>query len=159
MKIDPQQWLERLVPRERRFVLLGTVGAALLLVFGGAWRLHNAVAASERRIAAKTADLAWMQAVAPAMQAAPPAAGDGGESLPLLVDRTAREAGLDTTLAGSEPAGPRGLRVRFNAASFDALVAWLAALHSQYGVHVGSANIERVGTEGTVNATVVLLRS
>jgi type II secretory pathway component PulM len=158
MKIDPREWLERLAPRERRLVLYGAAAAALLIVLGGAWRMHQSIEAGERRIASKTADLAWMQAVAPAVQATPRTPG-GDESLPLLVDRTAREAGLASSLAGSEPAGPAGVRVRFSGAAFDAILAWIATLQSQHRVSVGSASIERVGTEGIVNATILLQRS
>ncbi|MFO1377509.1 MAG: type II secretion system protein GspM [Steroidobacteraceae bacterium] len=158
MKRDPRQWLEHLAPRERRFVLWGAAGCVALALLGAGLRLHHAIQAGEKRIATKTADLAWMQSVAPAVQAAP-VVRDGSESLPLLIDRTAREAGLASALAGSEPTGPDGLRVRFNAASFDAIVAWIAALESRYGVGVGGASIERVGSEGSVNATITLHRS
>lgn len=158
MRVDPRQWLEGLAPRERRVVLWGAAGAMVLVLLGAGLRLHHAIDAGEKRIAAKAADLAWMQSVAPAVQAAP-VARDGSESLPLLIDRTAREAGLASVLAGSEPAGPSGLRVRFNSASFDAIVAWIAALESQHGVGVDTASIERVGSEGTVNATITLHRS
>jgi len=158
MKVDPRQWLGGLAPRERRVVLLGAAAAVVLVLLGAGLRLHHAIDAGEKRLAAKAADLAWMQSVAPAVQAAPVARA-GSESLPLLIDRTAREAGLASALAGSEPAGPNGLRVRFNAASFDAIVAWVAALESQYGVGVGTASIERVGSEGSVNATITLHRS
>jgi len=158
MKPDPRQWLEQLAPRERRIVLWGATGCVALTLLGAGLRLHHAIEAGEKRIAAKSADLAWMQSVAPAVQAAP-VAPEESESLPLLIDRTAREAGLASALAGSEPAGPDGLRVRFNAASFDAIVAWIAALESRYGVGVGAASIERVGSEGGVNATITLHRS
>lgn len=157
MNIDPRQWLGQLAPRERRFVVIGAVSAAVMLLAAGAWSIHRAVEAGERRVAAKSADLAWMQSVAPAVQAAPPVADR--ESLPLLVDRTAREAGLAAALAGAEPAGASGVRVRFNEASFDAIIAWIAALQSQYRVTVGSASIEHQGSEGTVNATILLQRS
>lgn len=157
MSVDPRQWLRQLAPRERRFVFIGAVVAGALLVAAGTWRLHRAVEAGERRVAAKTADLAWMQSVAPAVQAAPPT-GDA-ESLPLLIDRTAREAGLAASLAGAEPAGAAGVRVRLKEASFDVIVAWIAALQTQHRVTVGSASIERLGSEGTVNATILLQRS
>ena len=157
MRVDPRQWLQQLAPRERRFVTIGVAVAAVLLLGGGAWRLHHAVEAGERRVAAKAADLGWMQAMAPAVQAAPAAADS--ESLPLLIDRTARDAGLAASLAGSEPAGPSGVRVQFRAASFDAIVAWIAALQDQHRLTVGSASIERVESDGLVNATILLQRS
>jgi general secretion pathway protein M len=109
------------------------------------------------RVAQKTADLAWMQASAPqAMAAAGVAqAGGGGESLVVLVDRTAREAGLGTSLRDQSPDGNDGLRLQIEGASFDTLVTWLANLQQQYGVSIESATIG-AASPGLVNATLSL---
>lgn len=157
--LDPRPWLARLQPREQLMVLAGAALGAVLIVAGGLWRLHSAVAAAETRIANKTADLAWMQAVAPQVRAAQATAGTGDEPLALLLDRTAREAGLDGAIAGTEPAGPTAVRVRITAASFDALVAWLGALQTRYRVDLRSATIERTEGPGLVNASLMLDRS
>jgi general secretion pathway protein M len=156
---DPRVWFAQLAPRERSQVLLGGLVAAALILAGVAWRLHAAVGAAERRIATRSGDLALMQAVAPQVQASQASAGRGDEPLALLIDRSAREAGLDAALAGTEPAGPTAVRVRLNAASFDALVAWLGALQSQYGVEVRTGTIERAEAVGTVDASFMLARS
>jgi general secretion pathway protein M len=79
-----------------------------------------------------------------------------GESLLVIVDRSARESGLASSLAGSEPSGPGGLSVRLEKASFDALIAWLARLSQQNGIRVDTATIENGGAPGIVNAAVVL---
>lgn len=157
--LDPRPWLARLQPREQRMVQLGAAVAAVLILVGGLWRVHAAVGAAEARVATKTADLAWMQAAAPQVRAAQSMAGPSDEPLALLVDRTAREAGLDGAIAGTEPAGPTTVRVRMTAASFDALVAWLGALQSQYRVDLRSASIERTEAPGLVNASLMLDRT
>jgi type II secretory pathway component PulM len=105
-------------------------------------------------VEAKRADLAWMQAVAPRIRALPAARPD--ESLPLLVDRTAREAGLAGALSGSDPAGPGALRVRLQGASFDAMVVWLGRLQQERGIVVDSASVDAGDEEGLVNASLVL---
>jgi type II secretory pathway component PulM len=68
----------------------------------------------------------------------------------------ARETGVAQALTGSQSSGNGGLRVRAEKAGFDALVAFLGALSTQYGVSIENASIESVGTAGIVNATLVL---
>lgn len=149
-----RDWYASLAERERRTVLTGAVVAIVLLVVGGVWQLHAARSAASARVETKRADLAWMQAVAPRVQAMP--RGQSSESLPLLVDRTARDAGLAQALSGADPAGSGGLRVRFEAASFDALVTWLARVQQERGLVVESASVDGTDTEGLVNASLVL---
>ena len=149
-----QAWYASLAERERKTLLYGGLVAAALVVFGGIWKLGSAVEAAESRVEAKRADLAWMQAVAPRIRALPAARPD--ESLPLLVDRTAREAGLAGALSGSDPAGPGALRVRLQGASFDAMVVWLGRLQQERGIFVESANVDAGDEEGLVNASLVI---
>ena len=142
--------------RERAIVIGGAVVTAVLLLFLIIVPLDRSVAGAQERLTKKRADLAWMQSVAPelASAAVPPAAT--GESLLLIVDRSARESGLAGSLAGSDPGGPGRLAVRLEKAPFDLLVAWLARLAQQNGVSVDSANIEAAGAAGLVNAAIVL---
>jgi general secretion pathway protein M len=150
------QSFAELSPRERRLVSVGAVVGALLLVFGILIPLDRSVTHAQQRLEKKHADLSWMQSVAPELQSAalPPAAS--GESLLVIIDRSARESGLAGSLAGSEPGGPGALSVRLEKAPFDALVAWLTRLAQQNGVTIDSATIERAGEPGKVNAALVL---
>lgn len=147
-------WYGSLAPRERKVALYGGIAAVLLLLIGGIWQLHASAAATAERLEGKRADLAWMQAVTPRLQAMPAVRSD--ESLPLLVDRTARDTGLSQALSGADPANNGGLRVRFEGAPFDALVVWLARIRQERGLVVEMANIDSAGAEGLVNATLVL---
>lgn len=148
------EWYGSLAERERKAVLYGGITAVLLLVVGGIVKLGAAVDAAEARVETKRADLAWMQAVAPRLRAMPARRPD--ESLPLLVDRTARDAGLAGALSGSDPAGQGALRVRLQDAPFDAMVLWLGRLQQERGVFVESASIDATEAEGLVNASLVL---
>jgi general secretion pathway protein M len=144
--------------RERRIVVIGGVCAALLLVFGVIVPLDRSVAHEHARIAAKQADLVWMRAVAPELVAAGPAANapTSQQSMLVVVDRAAREAGLGSALTSSEPSGAGGLQVRLEKAPFDAIVGWLARLSEQDGIRVDSATMDNAGQPGVVNAGVVL---
>jgi general secretion pathway protein M len=142
--------------RERRLLIIGAVAFVLLLLFGVLVPLDRTVSHAQQRLTRKQNDLAWMKGVAPelALTAPPPAAT--GESLLVIVDRTAREAGLASSLSGSEPGAAGTLSVRLEKAPFDTLVGWLARLAAQNGVSVDSATIEKAGAPGLVNAAIVL---
>ncbi len=150
------QWFTELSGREQRIVQAGAVVVLLIFVMGVLLPLDRSVAQARQRLTKKGTDLAWMQGVASELAAAPQPASTAGESLLVIVDRSARESGLAGSLAGSEPAGPGGLSLRLQKAPFDALVAWLARLAQQNGIRVDSATIDSAGSPGLVNAAVIL---
>lgn len=142
--------------RERKLLVIGAVAAVLLVLLGVLVPLDRSVSHAQQRLTKKRTDLAWMQSVAPELSLAAPAPAASGESLLVIIDRTAREAGLASSLAGSEPGTGNSLSVRLEKAPFDSVVAWLARLAAQNGVSVDSATIEKSGGAGLVNAAVVL---
>jgi general secretion pathway protein M len=142
--------------RDRRFLVIGAVALVLLVVLGVLVPLDRSVSHAQQRLQRKQTDLVWMQGVAPELAMTAPAAAATGESLLVIVDRTARESGLASSLAGSEPGATGSLSIRLEKAPFDALVAWLARLAAQNGVSVDSATIEKGGAPGLVNAAIVL---
>jgi general secretion pathway protein M len=148
--------LAALSPRERRLLLAGVIAAVAILIFGMLIPLDRGVAHAQQRLAKKRADLSWMQTMAPQVALLPPSSVANGESLLVIVDRSARESGLASALSGSEPGGPGNLSVRLEKAPFDGLVGWLARLAQQNGVTVDSAIIEKTGAPGLVNANIVL---
>jgi len=154
-------WLDSLAERERRLVVWGGGIAGVFVVVGVLiLPLYAAASNKAERVARKEQDLAWMRGVAAEVQAAGPATATGGnESLVVTVDQTARAAGLGSSLAGSQPSGTGGIRVRLDNASFDVLIGWLAQLHQQHGLTVESATIDRTATSGIVNANVILKKA
>jgi len=147
--------LDSLSERDRRMLLIG--GAIIIvLVIYVIVQLDTSVSSAHKRIKRKTEDLAWIQQAAPEIIATNPTGMSGNESLLVIVDRSARESGLDKSLAGSEPSGPGGLSVRLQKASFDQLVMWLSRLGQQNGIRVDSASIDNAGSPGLVNAAIVL---
>ena len=149
--------LDSLSERDRRTLLLGG-GVAVLLLLYVIIQLDSSVSSAHKRILKKQTDLTWMRSVAPEIAANSSfrAPGGGGQSLLVIVDRSARESGLASALAGSDPAGPGGLSVRLQKAPFDTLISWLARLGQQNGIRVDTASIESAGSPGLVNASIVL---
>lgn len=151
-----EQWLAQLSQRDRRLLAIMAAVAVLLIIFVVLLPLDRSVAQTQARLARKHTNHEWMQTVAPELAASPQPPASGGEPLVVIVDRSAREAGLAGALAGSEPAGTGGLSLRLQKAPFDLLVAWLARLAQQNGIRIDSATIDGAGEPGLVNAAVVL---
>jgi general secretion pathway protein M len=154
-----RQWLDGLAPRERNLVYVAAAFLGIAIVYFAIVLPVTSVARHrEARIAQKTSDLAWMRQVAPQVMAA--AAAGGGtasdESLVVLVDRTARESGIGSSVRDQSPAGQDGLQLRLEGAPFDLLVAWLANLQQQHGVRVDAAIIGAASAPGLVNANLTL---
>ena len=104
-------------------------------------------------------DLAWMSVNLPEIRAGGAmVAPDTGEAPMVLVDRIGREAGLGSTMRGTQPSGA-GVRVQLEAARFDTLVAWLATLEERHGLEVESISVDRTGRPGLVNVNVTLTPS
>jgi len=154
-----RQWLDGLAPRERNLVYAAAALLGIAIVyFAVVLPVTSAARAREARIVQKTGDLDWMRQVAPQVMAAS-AAGSGmasDESLVVLVDRTARESGIGSSIRDQTPAGQNGLQLRLEGAPFDLLVAWLASLQQQYGVRVDAAIIGAANAPGLVNANLTL---
>jgi general secretion pathway protein M len=151
------QYYAKLSERERRIAIYGGIAALLLLILAIVLPLQRHVGALEQRVERKRDDLVWLRSMAPQLAGlrsnGPPPLR---ESLVVVVDRTARQSGLERALVGSQPSGDGGLNVRLEQTSFDGLVSWLAQLRESYGVRVDSAVVEAGNAVGSVNASLVL---
>jgi general secretion pathway protein M len=150
-----------LQPREQMLVATagGLIGIALLyLIFFGP--LATNLAKRQDRVARKEQDIVWMQSAANAVRvaAANRAGATGGESIVVVINRSAQQAGIVNSLTNQSPQGETGIRVRLEKVNFDALVMWLGLLDQQFDVHIENANIDRADKAGLVNATVSLTR-
>ncbi|MGC8517341.1 MAG: type II secretion system protein GspM [Steroidobacteraceae bacterium] len=151
--------LSRLSRRERRILLFGAIIAAGLFVLAVVLPLERSVAALHRSVAHRRSELAWMRRVAPELAAAGPPGANGTLPLIVLIDQSARRAGLSAALTGSAPEGPDILQVRLQRAPFDTLIAWLARLEQRDGVVVRAARIQAAKGAGLVDAALTLKRS
>jgi general secretion pathway protein M len=153
-------WYAGLQERERRTVTVGGVAvAALILVFGILLPLHTALSTAVRGNETKRQDLEWMQVNASEVRAAfNQLPADTHEAPVVLVDRLGREHGLASSLRGTQPNG-NGVRVQLEAAPFDTMVAWLAALDERYGLSIESITLDRTAKPGLVNASITFTQS
>ena len=156
MKLPGNLSLDSLSEKDLRTLKIGGIVAALLLVYV-LIQLDSSVSSAHKRITKKSDDLVWMRSnMGELASAATLPGGSGGQSLLVIVDRSAHESGLASSLAGSEPSGPNGLSVRLQKAPFDNVVGWLGRLSQQNGIRVDSASSENAGSPGMVNAALVL---
>jgi type II secretory pathway component PulM len=122
--------------------------------------LYKAIAVRQARVELKQKDLAWMRSSVNAVRtAAMQSGGAVGESLVVLINRTAQQAGLAGALVNQAPSGENSIRVRLERGNFDSIVGWLGALELQSGIRVDTASFDRADKPGVVNASLVLTRS
>jgi general secretion pathway protein M len=154
-------WLER-NPRERLILIGGAAAAVLIIVTMFIWlplqrgttELRGAVAEKTRVLA----DLRRAQALG---------TGDASDGAPLsatqsligLVASTGQSHELVfTRTAPDTTAGADAIRVSFEGAKFDDLVAWLALLERDYGVTVDSFSVNGARSPGLVTGQAFLRR-
>ena len=158
-----KDWFSSLQARERAIVVIGGVLVLIVAIYMLALApFYAAVKSRAERVAQKEGDLAWMRSVGGEVMAlnasSPTSVAPTNESLVVLIDRTARECGLGAALTGQTPNGDNGIRVRLEQAEFDKLVVCLGSLQQAHAVNIESANIDRTGKPGFVNASLVLTR-
>ena len=154
-------WFDNLEHRDQTVVSAGAVLVALIVAWGFIWTpLRGGASELDGAVAEKQQLLATLQRVE-ALGGPMPARINAAttQSLVLMVDETHRAHGLTGSLSRTQPDGTDGIRVTFQAASFDSLVNWLVALQRSYGVVVESANFSGSRQAGFVSATLVLRRS
>jgi general secretion pathway protein M len=159
-----KDWFNSLQPRERAIVAGGAALVALVALYTFALApFYKTLHDRSERVARKESDVAYMRSVAGELQALganqPMSAAPTGESLVVLVDRTARECGLGTSLTGQTPNGETGIRVRLESAAFDVLMKCLGNLQQVHAISIESASFDRASRSGLVNANLVLNRA
>lgn len=160
-----KQWFDALAPREKLLVLLATVLTIIaILVIGVLRPLAVNRSRLNEQVTDKQAVLADIERVAARLGQAggrntPPGSRAGGESLVVLIDRTTRSRGLGSYLRRNEPDGASSIRLRFENAPFDDLIAWVAEMQVSHGVGVTSASVEPAAGVGRVSASLQLTRA
>jgi type II secretory pathway component PulM len=137
-------------------------GAVLAIAIVCLWifALNKSLNGRQALVDRKQQDLVWMRSMSNTvrMAAASRPGGASGESLVVLINRTAQQAGIASALTNQAPQGDNSIRVRLERANFDAVVGWLGMLEQQFGIQTESASLDRGESLGIVNASLVLTR-
>jgi general secretion pathway protein M len=155
-------WWNGLAGREQRIVAIGGLLVALMLGWAFVW--HPLVvkrAALRDEVDAQQRDLAFVRVAAADVDRLRATGKQGrrdrqGRALLALADATALAAGLDGARKRVEPVGATGVRVSFEIARFDALIAWIEGLTRDYGIEAIDVSADRADGVGLVNARVTL---
>lgn len=156
-----RQRFAALEPRERQFLISGTVALAAIVLFLAIvqplWQYRER---ASDRVAAQRELVAWMRGAVGVLRergpAAPAVNTDG--SLLALADTSARAAGLAQSMRRIQQDGENAVRVRLEAASFDSVVLWLDNLEKRSGVVASEMTVERAEGAGLVDVTLTLTR-
>lgn len=157
-----QEWFDQLAPRERLMVAGCSIVIGLALIWTFAIQpIFVGGAALQVRVAEKQARLANLHELAsqitPGTSSRPSNVQGSRDSIVVIIDRTTRERNLASYLKRNQPEGDSGVRLRFEDAPFDELMAWIGELQN-YGMTTATANLDQAGT-GRVNCSLLLSRS
>jgi type II secretory pathway component PulM len=150
-------WFFGLQQRERWIVAIGAAAAVVIIVWGFGMQLRSELASLRASVDTKQRlliDVARIEGELPATVVNDRQGRD--QTLAVIVDNTARSHGLNPTRVRAN--GPSGVDVSIQGGSFDALVAWLVALHGTYGVDVDTAQFTSAREPGLVNGQLSLRR-
>lgn len=156
-----RHWFLGLETRERW--LVGAGGTLLVLTLLYVLAIEPFVQSKSTlasKVATREANLAWMQQTLPRVQqlrGSATAVGTLKGSLLATVDASAKKNGLGNAIRTiQQDNNGRAVRIRLEAASFDAIVRWLDTLRSSYGITVESISIDKGDANSTVNASLTL---
>lgn len=156
-----QTWLDSLNPRERRLVVAGGIFLGLFILYQLTWApFANGMAEMQTKVSKKQEDLLWMQQAA--QEARSLQGGSAGRrpvhtgSLLGLIEKTARQRGLGSSIRKVQPEGQKGVRIWLDRVAFDAVMTWLDELQVKQGVMVSSLAAERTPQEGWVNIRMLV---
>jgi type II secretory pathway component PulM len=151
-------WFFGLEMRERWIVGVGTAVAVAIILWGLVLRplraelatLRAAVDTKQRLLV----DVARVEVAQPSNVVGNRQGTD--QTLVVIISNTASSYGLGQPRTRMD--GPSAIDVTLQGVPFDALVAWLVALHGTYGVDVETASFSSAREPGLVNGQVSLIR-
>ncbi|HFE39425.1 MAG TPA: type II secretion system protein M [Gammaproteobacteria bacterium] len=152
----------QLRPSERRTLSIGAVIAAILMLYllllEPAWQEADTLALKVEKQKSENASLKKMAAKIKQLQSASHKRAirkNPGQSLLVVVDRTAKKNKLGDSLKRVEPDGSARVRVWLDNAAFDAVAKWLTLLRSKYQLEIESAVFDKVDAAGRVNVRLI----
>jgi len=155
------KWVQ-LEARERKAVVLGVCILAFGIVYGLIWRpLEQSVRVRTEQVQNMRSDLAWMRQAAAEIRALRgnnvKANAISGGSLLNVIDKSARQQGLDKSIVQLTPQGDGEVSVSLKQVNFTRLARWLGALQQQ-GVRIRTLSLIPSGV-GQVRTSLTLNRA
>lgn len=154
----------QLKPRERLIVSAASGVLAVLILY--LFVLEPFVVKSEQlevRVAKQQKEIVWLKQASIEVgqlqrsASGAKASGRAGQSLLVVVDRTAKQFKLADSMKRVEPDGSSRVRVWLEKASFDDVSKWMSQLETRYKLQVESAVIDKTEDTGRINARLVFL--
>jgi len=161
LKAKIQAYLDGLNPRERRLVIGGGIFLLVFVLYQLTWApFANGVADMQTKVNKQQQDLLWMQQAAQEVRSLQ---GGSGSRRPVhtgsllgLIEKTARQRGLGSSIRKVQPEGQNGVRMWLDKVSFDAVMTWLDELQLKQGVMLSSFSAERIAQPGRVNIRMLV---
>jgi general secretion pathway protein M len=160
-----KQWFAQLAPREQVMVAACAAFIVVALIWTMAIQpLFNGGAELAERVAQKQSQLTTLQEMAAQVSRASDgrsgatAMTNSNDSIVVVIDKTTRSRQLAQHLKRNQPDGNNSVRLRFEGAGFDSLVAWLGELKTNYGMTMVTASFDEAGS-GRVNCSLVITRA
>ena len=149
-------WYFGLQQRERWIVAVGLAAGIVIVTWWSMARLGDATETLRSAVDTKQQLLIDVARVEATQAPGVTNPQTSSKPLSLLVSDTAPTYGLVEPRTRMN--GPNGVDVTVQNASFDALMAWLVALHDMYGVDVETVSITNAREPGLVNGNLLLRR-
>ncbi len=154
-----KNWWSAISARERRWVIIGGIGTALIL---GYYLIIAPLYNQVNQLIQQTQDnqqlLQWMKPRVALLQ------GNNTNKQKILstdellavLDKNIKNSNLAKNLNEIKQSSDNGVELRFNAVAFDALLQWLAQQWQQYGIQVTQITADKENILGTADVTIVL---
>ena len=156
-----KQWFINLTLRERQMVLSAAAVIILFIIYQSWSSFTEHVDKLQTRVDNQQSIMSWMQQAAKEVKQLRGSAGassrpKGKQLLLGLIDRSAKQNKLGTSLQKVQPEGQQGVRVWLDKAAFDNIVIWLDNLQHQHGLVITDISIDSQDITGTVNARILI---
>ena len=155
-----EQW-QQLSLREKRLVIITAIVVVVTLLYFMIWEpLQDGIQTSRVRVNAQANTLQQIReqaSEAKQLRTTKSRVGaGGGGSLLVIIERTAQQKNLKSSLQKVQPEGQDGVRIWVENAAFDQLIDWLALLENKNTIYVSEIIIERQKEPGRINSRILL---
>ena len=156
-----KQWFGSLSQRERQMVLSAFAVVVLFFIYQLWSTFTSHIDDLQHRVDNQQNIQSWMRQAANEVKQLRGAGVAGtrpkGKQLLLgLIDRSAKQNKLGTSLQKVQPEGEQGVRVWLEKAAFDNIIIWLDNLQYKHGLVITDISIDSQDVTGMVNARVLI---